>query len=130
MQPIIPYKPEGYSTASPYLIVHDAQRTIAFLTEVFDAVELCRYPDADGRLMHAAVRVDDTVIMLADAVEDWPAVPSYVHVYVHDVGATWRRALDAGGIAVQEPVQKDDEDRRGGIRDHGGTTWWIATKVE
>lgn len=79
--------------------------------------------------MHAEVRIDDTVVMLADATADWPPVPSYVHVYVPDVDATYRRALEAGATSVQEPVQKDDEDRRGGVRDAGGTTWWIATRV-
>ena len=47
----------------------------------------------------------------------------------NDVDAAFRRALEAGGTAVQEPVKKDDDDRRGGVMDPGGTTWWIATKV-
>jgi uncharacterized glyoxalase superfamily protein PhnB len=55
---------------------------------------------------------------------------SYVHVYVPDVDATFRLALEAGAVSVQVPVKKDDEDKRGGVRDPGGTTWWIATKVE
>lgn len=79
--------------------------------------------------MHAEVRIDDSVVMLADGNADWPPVPSYVHVYVPDVDATYRRALEAGPTSVQEPVQKDDEDRRGGVRDAGGTTWWIVTRV-
>jgi len=101
------HKPPDYTTVSPYLIVDGASRTIEFLAAVFDAVELRRFPDADGRLMHAEVRIDDSVVMLADATADWPPVPSYVHVYVPDVDATYRRALDAGG-----------------------TTWWIATRVD
>jgi uncharacterized glyoxalase superfamily protein PhnB len=52
-----------------------------------------------------------------------------VHVYVRDVDATYRRALEAGATSVQEPVQKGDPDKRGGVKDAGGTTWWIATKV-
>ena len=51
-------------------------------------------------------------------------------VYVKDVDATYRRALDAGAVSIQEPVKKQDEDKRGGVKDGGGTTWWIATKVE
>ncbi len=122
------YKPDAYNTASPYLIVDDADATIAFLKQVFDAVELRRIPDDRGKLRHAEVRIDDTVIMLADAVQpDWPSIPANVHVYVPDVNATYRRALDAGAIAVQEPVTKDDADKRGGVKDVGGTTWWIAT---
>jgi uncharacterized glyoxalase superfamily protein PhnB len=124
------HKPEGYSTVSPYLIVDGANGTIEFLVRVFDAVELRRFPDESGRVVHAEVRIDDTVLMVADGVEGWPPVPSHVHIYVVDVDATYRRALDAGAESVQEPAQKDDADRRGGVKDAGGTTWWIATKVE
>jgi len=126
-----PFKPDRYSTVSPYLVVDGADATIDFLKRVFGAIELRRFPDEAGKLMHAEVRIDDTVIMLADpAPPDWPPVPSYVHIYVEDVDATYRRALDGGALSVQEPVKKQDEDKRGGIRDAGGTTWWIATKVE
>ena len=101
-----PYKPDRYSSVSPYLIVDGASATIAFLQRVFGAVELRRYPDASGRLMHAEVRIDDTVVMLADSTESWPPVPSYVHVYVSDVDAIYKRALDAGATSVQAPVKK------------------------
>ena len=123
-------KPANYNTVSPYLIVDGASGTIAFLVSVFGAVELRRFPDAAGKLMHAEVRIDDTVVMVADGGDGWPPVPSHVHVYVSDVDATYKRALEAGAISVQEPVKKDDEDKRGGVKDAGGTTWWIATKVE
>jgi PhnB protein len=76
--------------------------------------------------VHAEVRIDDTVVMIADGGEGWPPVPSHVHVYVPEVDAVYARALEAGAT----PVKKDDEDKRGGVRDAGGTTWWIATKVE
>jgi uncharacterized glyoxalase superfamily protein PhnB len=125
------HKPEHYNSVAPYLIVNGASDTIAFLTKVFGAIELRRFADKDGKVMHAEVRIDDTVVMLADpALPAWPAMPSFVHVYVPDVDATYRKALDAGATSVQEPVKKQDEDKRGGIKDAGGTTWWIATKVE
>ena len=124
------YKPNNYSTVSPYLIVDGASATIDFLKRVFGAVELRRFPDAAGKLMHAEVRIDDSVVMIADGADGWPSVPSHVHVYVSDVDATYRRALETGAISVQEPVKKEDEDKRGGVKDGGGVTWWIATKVE
>lgn len=96
----IPYKPENYSSVSPYLIVADAIGTINFLVEVFGAVELRRFRDTTGRLLHVEVRLDDTVIMLADGAEGWRPMPSYVHIYARDVDATYRRALAAGA----EPV--------------------------
>lgn len=123
------YKPADYSTVSPYLIVAGASATIDFLKQVFGATELRRFPDPSGRLMHAEVRIGDTVVMIADGAEGWPPVPSYVHVYVSDVDAIFKRALAAGATSVQEPVKKDDEDKRGGVKDAGGTTWWIATRV-
>jgi PhnB protein len=125
------YKPTNYSTVSPYLIVNGAGATVDFLKEVFGAIELRRFPDESGKLMHAEVRVDDTVIMLADpSPPDWPPISSYVHIYVQDVDATYRKALEAGATSVQAPVKKQDEDKRGGVKDVGGTTWWIATKIE
>ena len=124
------YKPDGYNSVSPYLVVSGAEQTIAFLKKTFDAEELRRYPGKDGGLSHAEVRIDDTVIMLADGSENWQPQPYNVHIYVPDVDAVYRKALEAGAEQVQEPVKKDDPDRRGGVRGPGGVTWWIATMVE
>jgi PhnB protein len=69
--------------------------------------------------------------MLAQSVENWPAVPAHVHVYVADVDASYARALAAGAESVLEPVQREGEtDKRGGVIGPGGITWWIATQVE
>jgi PhnB protein len=124
------FKPKNYSTVSPYLIVDGAGANIEFLTDVFGAAELRRFPDDAGKLMHAEVRIDDTVLMIADANAGWPPVPAHVHICVHDVDAIYKRALEAGATPVQEPVKKEDKDKRGGAKDPGGTTWWIATKME
>lgn len=124
-------KPDGYSTLSPYLVVDGAQRVIDFLKTAFDAAELRRYENPDGSVLHAEVRIDDTVVMIGDAADEWPAFPSMLHVYVDDVDAYYHRALAAGGTSVQEPVQqKGDPDRRSGVKDPKGNTWWIATQVE
>lgn len=76
--------------------------------------------------MQAKVRIDDTVIVLADpAPPDWRPISSYVHIYAQDVNATYRKALEAGAVLVQEPAKKQDEDKRGGVKDagapHGGS---------
>ena len=123
------HKPEGYTSVAPYLMVDGAARTIDFLVRVFGAEELRRFSTPDGGVMHAEVRIDDTVVMLTDGGGNWPPIPANVHVYVPDVDDVYRRALEAGAVSVQEPVKKEDEDRRGGVRDAGGTTWWIATRV-
>src|SRR5262249_54387609 len=123
-------KPAGYSSVSAYIMANQAQRVIDFLKKTFDAEPLRRYDNPDGTIMHAEVRIDDTVIMIADAGGDYPAFPVWLHVYVPDVDAAYRRALDAGGISVQEPKQKEhDPDRRGGVKDPAGNTWWMATQV-
>jgi uncharacterized glyoxalase superfamily protein PhnB len=126
-----PYKPTDYNSVSPYLIVGGADATIGFLVEVFGAVKLRRIADEAGKVRHGEVRIDDTVIMLADAFPPaWPPVSSHVHIYVGDVDATYDKAIEAGAVSVQAPVKRNDEDRRAAVRDAGGTTWWIATKVE
>ena len=61
------YKPAGYTSVAPYLIVDGAERTIDFLVRTFDAAELRRFPGSGGKIMHAEVRIDDTVVMLAEA---------------------------------------------------------------
>lgn len=69
------------------------------------------------------------MLVLADGAERWPPISSRVRLYVPDVEATYRRALEADAVLVQAPVKKDDADKRGGVKDAGGTAWWIATKV-
>jgi len=124
------YKPENYSTVSPYLIVEGATSTIEFLVNVFDAINLRQIPDSNGKIMHAEVQIDDTVIMMADGTEGWPPIHSHVHIYVKNVDDTYNRALKAGATSVQEPIKREDENKRGAVKDVGGTTWWISTKVE
>jgi PhnB protein len=124
-------KPEGYSTVSPYLVVDDAARVIDFLQQTFGATALRRYERPDGSLMHGEMRIGDTVVMLSDATEQWPASPSVLHVYVDDVDGVYRRALAAGGVSVQEPARKEgDPERRGGVLDPAGNSWWMAMQVE
>ncbi len=123
------FKPDGYPSVSPYLIVSDANETIRFLIQAFGAIEIRRFQDETGRVMHSEIRIDDSVLMIADCAPNWPAVPSHVHIYVDDVDAAYKLAVEAGADSVQEPTKKDDDDKRGGVKDVGGTTWWIATKI-
>jgi PhnB protein len=123
------FKPAGYNTVSPYLITTDAAATIRFLERVLGGKLVRSFPDDQGRLMHAEVRIDDSVIMMADSAPGWPPVHAYAHVYVENVDATYGHALAEGAVSVQAPEQKGDEDKRGGVKDAGGTTWWIATRV-
>jgi uncharacterized glyoxalase superfamily protein PhnB len=124
------YKPDGYPSVSAYVMVDGAQRVIDFLKKTFNATELRRFDGPGGLISHVEVRIEDSVVMLSDGGGSFPAFPVWLHVYVPDVDATYQRALAAGGVAVQEPRQKqDDPDRRGGVKDPSGNTWWISTQV-
>jgi uncharacterized glyoxalase superfamily protein PhnB len=123
------YKPPDHPSLSPYLLVADAQAAIDFMMAAFAAQPLRRHEREDGSIQHAEVRIDDSVVMLGQAVEGWPPVPCYLHLYVPDVDATYAKALAVGGESVQEPKQQGDPDKRGGVKDPGGNTWWISTQM-
>jgi uncharacterized glyoxalase superfamily protein PhnB len=124
------YKPQGYSSVSVYIMADGAQRVIDFLTETLDATPLRRFDLPDGSIMHAEIQIDDTVVMIADSGGAFPSFPVWLHVYVPDVDASYRRMIAAGGLSVEEPNQKEgDVDRRAGVKDPSGNTWWIATQV-
>ncbi len=125
----IPYKPAGYSTVSPYLIVNDAQKVVDFLQSVFNATEMRRFDRPDGSIKHLEVKIEDSIIMIGEAMGDGSANTTHLHVYVQDVDATYKRALIAGGASLQEPSQQDDPDRRAGVTGPGGNSWWFATQV-
>jgi len=119
------YKPAGHNSLSPYLIVEDAQVTLDFIKTVFGAEPEMIHRTGDGSIGHAEIRIDDTILMVGQM--PGGATGAHVHVYVPDVDGSFARARDAGGKVVQEPVQKDDPDKRGGITDPSGITWWLAT---
>ena len=124
------YKPQGYSSVSAYVVADGAQDVIDVLIKSFDARQTRRYDMPDGSIMHAEVLIDDTVVMVADGGAENPAFPIWLHVYVPDVDASYRRVLDAGGLPIDEPKQREgDPDRRGGVKDPAGNTWWIATQL-
>lgn len=123
------WKPEGYTSVSVYIVAQGAQKVIDLLKKTFGATPLRRFDTPEGKIMHAEVRIDDTVVMIADASSEHRAFPVSMHVYVQDVDVTYQKALAAGGIEVQKPAQKGDPDKRGGFKDSSGNTWWIATQV-
>lgn len=124
------WKPENYNSISVYIVADNAQGVIDFLKQTFDAADLRRFDAPGGKIMHAEVRIGDTVVMIADASGTYPAFPVWLHVYVPDAQATYKKALAAGGVSVQEPVQKPgDPDLRGGVKDPSGNTWWISTQL-
>jgi PhnB protein len=91
------WKPEGYSSVSVYMVAEGAQRVIDFLKQTFNAEALRRFDTPDSKTMHAEVRIGDTVVMIAEASERYPAFPVWLHVYVPDVDATYKKALATWG---------------------------------
>jgi uncharacterized glyoxalase superfamily protein PhnB len=124
------WKPSNYSSVSPYLVVAGAQKVIDFAKAVFNATELRRYDMPDGSIMHAELRLDDTVIMLGDGGPEFPPFASLIHVYVDDVDGVYERALQAGATAVEKPKSREgDPDKRGSVKDPCGNTWAIASQL-
>lgn len=122
------FKPQGYTSLAPYLIVDDAQPVLDFIKAVFGVDPLFVHHSEDGALNHVELRIDDTVLMLGQM--PGTATTANLHVYVEDVDASFEQARQAGGVVVQEPMEKGDGDRRGGIADPSGTTWWLSTQLE
>lgn len=123
------FKPSGYNSVSPYLVVNGAQKMIDLLQQVFNAEQLRKYDGPDGKVMHTELRIDDSVIMLADATEAWGQNQSLIHVYLPDVDAVYQRALVAGCDAIEPPKEREgDPDRRGSFRDFAGNVWSVSTQ--
>ena len=124
------YKPEGYHTATPYLVVEGAANLIDFLKQAFDATELVRMPHENGTIGHAEIKIGDSIIMLADASAEHAARLSMICLYVEDVDATYKRAIEAGATSISEPKDQFYGDRSGGVKDASGVQWWIGTHIE
>ncbi len=124
-----PFQAPGHSTVSAYVMAKGARGMIDFAAQVFGAETLILMERDDRSVLHASVRIGDSVVMISDATGDYPATPAMLHVYVADVDATYRTALAHGATSLQEPSEKGDGDRRGGVRDGIGNEWWIATYV-
>lgn len=123
------FKPTGYNSLSPYFIVDDAQKLIDLLSGIFSAKELRRFDLPNGKIMHAEIQIDDSVIMLADSSEQYPAITLLLHVYVTLVEETFKKAMNLGCELVESPTQKEgDPDCRGTFKDFAGNTWSIGTQ--
>jgi len=128
----VPVKPvpEDHNSVSPYIIVPGAARLIDFLKQTFEAAELGRMAQPDGTIMHAEVKIADSVIMIADASAEYGPMPARLHVYVTDVDSAYQRALQAGATSQMEPADQFYGDRESGVIDPFGNVWWIGMHKE
>ncbi len=122
--------PDGYHTVTPFLLVKDASKVIEFLKQAFGAVESSRHTQPDGSVMHAELRIGDSNLMLAEANDKWPAMPSMLYLYVQDVDSVYKKAVQAGGKSLREPTNEFYGDRSAGVMDASNNQWWIATHIE
>lgn len=124
------FKPTNYNSVSPYFIVNGAQKFIDLMKEIFDARELRRYDRPDGTIMHAEIRIDDSVIMLGDSSDIFPPVSLVLHVYVPNVDKTFEKAIKAGCEIVEQPKQQEgDPDRRATFKDFAGNMWSVGSQL-
>jgi uncharacterized glyoxalase superfamily protein PhnB len=119
--------PEGFHSITPYLQVEGAANLIEFVKQAFDAEEIVRVPLPDGSIMHAEVKIGDSMVEMADAGGQFKPTPTAIHLYVPDADAVYRRSLQAGAISIGEPRDQFYGDREAGVRDPLGNNWYIAT---
>jgi PhnB protein len=130
--------PEGYHTATPYLAVDDAAEAIEYYTKAFGAKERVRMETPDGKIGHAEIDIGDSLVMLSDPFPHASTRPPKelggtsvsVFLYVEDVDAFVKRAVEAGATVTMEVADQFWGDRFGTITDPFGHVWSIATHVE
>lgn len=122
--------PDGFRTVTPFIMVNGADRVIEFAQRAFDAKQLQRLDHDDGTVWHAQLQIGDSMIMIGDVQDKYPAMPCSIYLYLPDVDAAYRQALEAGGEEVIAPADQFYGDRSGGVRDATGNIWWLATHIE
>jgi PhnB protein len=130
--------PDGYHSATPYLIVDGAARAIDFYRRAFDAKELMRIPAPNDRIGHAEIKVGDSVIMLADEHPEMDArgpkryggTPISILLYVTDVDRRFEQAIAAGATVERPVADQFYGDRSGTLRDPFGHRWHVHTHKE
>ncbi len=130
--------PDGHRTVTPYLAIKNAAKALEFYKRAFGAVESYTLMMPDGRVGHAEIRLGDSLIMLSDefpeyggkAPESLGGSPVSLHLYVEDVDAFVKRALDAGAKERKPVMDQFYGDRSGQLEDPFGHLWWVATHKE
>jgi len=119
---------EGFHSLTPYLIVRGAAHFIDFVKEVFGAEEKLRVPAPEGnRIIHAELRIGDSMIELSDGNDRYPPRPAAIHLYVPEPDSVYRRALDTGATSLHAVEEMPYGERSGSVKDPFGNHWYIAT---
>jgi PhnB protein len=118
--------PEGYQQIMPYLIVENAAAFISFTQKVFGATERLKTMRDEHTIMHAEISIGESVIMMADATDQFKQQNAGLFIYVDDCDTVFQKALDNGASTVMEPADQS-YGRSGGLKDAFGNTWWITS---
>ena len=123
--------PDGYHSITPYLLVNGVGELSTFLHAAFGATELSRLDRPDGTIMHIEARIGDSIVMMGEPMNEFGPMPASIYLYVDDCDTVYRRAVEAGGVSVMEPMDMVHAgERYGGVKDPSGNLWWIATHIE
>ena len=130
--------PKGHHTVTPSLFVAGAAKAIDFYKKAFGAEELMRFPAPDGTIMHAEIRIGDSIIMLGDEMPDQGGrgpksiggTPVSFFVFGENVDAAWKRAVDAGAKPIVPLADQFWGDRTGCLEDPFGHQWWLAQHIQ
>jgi PhnB protein len=130
--------PEGYHTATPYLAIDGAAEALEYYKKAFGAKERMRMEAPGGKIGHAEIEIGDSIVMIADtfpqsstkAPSELGGTTAGVFLYVEDVDAVVKQAVDAGATVTMEVADQFWGDRFGSIKDPFGHSWSIATHVE
>ena len=130
--------PQGYHTVTPSLVVAGAAKALDFYKKALGAEERSRFPAPDGSIMHAEIKIGDSIIMLGDEMPEHGArgpkaiggTPVSFFIYKDNVDAAWKQALNAGGKEVMPLVDQFWGDRAGCFEDPFGHHWWLAQHVK
>jgi len=130
--------PDGYHTVTPYLVVNGAANALDFYKKAFGATELFRFPQPDGKIMHAEIKIGDSPLMLADEFPEMNArspqsfggSPVTIMLYVEDVDALYSQAVAAGAKPLRPVKDQFYGDRSGSVTDPFGHVWHISTHIE
>ena len=126
----VSYIPEGFTSVTPYFIVDDGDKFLNFLVSAFGAEILGRYDAEDGKLMHSAAKIFDSIVEASEGGGEYPSMQMAMHLYVPDSDAVYEKALAAGGEVIFEIGDKEYGERSGGVKDPCGNHWYIATRIE
>jgi PhnB protein len=124
------FVPAGFHTVTPYLTVQGANQLLEFVKAAFDAEEVVCMKQPNGTIDHAAVRIGDSMIELAEAKADWTPMPGAMHLYVGDTDAVYQRSIQADATSLQAPADMYYGERSAVVRDCAGNHWYIATHTE